>query len=76
MQVEPIYPRIFHKFNGPEMEIKFVKWTAEYLICEYPPSSVAAGSPWKIGRQLFKRWVKLGVLRVEGWIPPSFQGDE
>ena len=62
-------PRIFFTFNAPEQELKFVAWTTQFLIVRYPPGSLAAGKPWKMGRKLVNHWLESGVLRIEGHIP-------
>jgi hypothetical protein len=63
-------PRIFFKFNGPEQELEFVAWTTKFLIVKYPPGSAEAGKPWRMGRNLVNHWIKAGVLRIEGDVPP------
>ena len=57
--------RIFYKFNAPETELEFVRWTTSYLVVKYPTS----GKPWRMGRKLVNEWLANGVLRIEGFIP-------
>ena len=62
-------PVIRYKFNGPEIELEFVKWTVAYLVVKYPKGSNKAGQPWKLGRRLVNHWLKSGVLKIEGPVP-------
>ena len=50
-------------------ELEFVKWTPQYLIVKYPPASLSAGQPWRMGRKLVNYWLKLGQLKIEGDVP-------
>ena len=50
-------------------ELEFVKWTTKFLVVKFPPESLEAGKPWKMGRKLVEYWTKLGVLKIEGEIP-------
>ncbi len=57
--------RIFYKFNGPEVELEFVKVTEKFLMVKYPPNSVNVGKNWKIGVKTLGSWVRQGVIRIE-----------
>ena len=61
--------RIFYKFNAPEKELEFVKWTPRNLVVKFPPDSKRAGEDWLMGRGLVNRWLEEEVLRIEGEIP-------
>lgn len=52
-----------------ESELDFIKWTPQYLIVKYPPTSLRAGKPWKMGRNLVNYWLQEKKLRITGNIP-------
>lgn len=57
---------VLYKFNTPDyQELAFVQWTDQFLVVKYP----ASGKPWRMGRNLILRWIKAGILKVEGYAP-------
>jgi hypothetical protein len=64
--------RVFYKFNTADyIELKFVKWTPRNLVVMYPSNGFdPSNKQWRMGRKLVNRWMQIGVLKIEGEIPP------
>jgi hypothetical protein len=61
---------VLYKFNTPEYkELEFIKWTPQCLVVKFP----ASGKPWRMNSRTVNHWLKIGVLKFDGWKPEWVQ---